>query len=354
MNSPDTALVPTVAQPLALPLDTQQRVRQLVEDGTPANTRRAYQGDVAYFAAWFQAAFPGARFAFPVPVPAVLAFVQHHVDGLPAAVEQQLVDCGAKKPGPHRLATVRRRVASLSVAHQLQHQANPCEQPEVRMLLSRAARALTERAARGEGGPVSSPKAAATLDVLERMLATCATDSLQDTRDRAMLLFAFGSGGRRRSEVAAARVEDVQLVGSRRAPAYRFMLRRSKTDQEGEGVALPVLGRAAVALQDWLQLSGLAAGPLFRAVNRHGQLSARALDGSSVARIVQHRAALAGLDWRKFGGHSLRAGFVTEGGRQGVALPELMQLTGHKSVRVAARYHREGDVLNSRAARLAG
>jgi integrase len=72
--------------------------------------------------------------------------------------------------------------------------------------------------------------------VLEALLATC-DDTLAGVRDRALLLFGLGSGGRRRSEVAAARVEDLVAVDG----GYLFRLRCSKTDQADEGVELPVL-----------------------------------------------------------------------------------------------------------------
>jgi hypothetical protein len=80
----------------------------------------------------------------------------------------------------------------------------------------------------------------------------------------------FGSGGRRRSEVAAARVEDLAAVDG----GYLFRLRRSKTDQAGEGLELPVLGRAARALAAWLAAADLTEGPLFRPLSWHGRLGA--------------------------------------------------------------------------------
>jgi len=48
-----------------------------------------------------------------------------------------------------------------------------------------------------------------TGDLLAKLLSACAGDRLVDLRDRALLLVAFSSGGRRRSEVAALRVEDL-------------------------------------------------------------------------------------------------------------------------------------------------
>jgi hypothetical protein len=72
-----------------------------------------------------------------------------------------------------------------------------------------------------------------------------------------------------------------------------------------------------------------------------------------VARIVQRRARLAGLegDWAA---HSLRSGFVTEAGRQGVALGEVMAMTEHRSVTTVMGYFQAGSLLSSRATSLLG
>ena len=183
--------------------------------------------------------------------------------------------------------------------------------------------------------------------MLEDLLATC-DGSLAGVRDRALLLFGFGSGGRRRSEVAAARVEDLVPVDG----GYLFHLRRSKTDQAGAGAELPVLGRAGRALAAWIAAAGLVEGPLFRPLSWHGRGGA-GLSDRSVAEIVKARAELAGYDGREFGGHSLRSGFVTTAGRQGVSLGDAMALSGHRGAAVALRYHQAGAALNNPAARLA-
>lgn len=152
----------------------------------------------------------------PVAEATVLQFVVDHVqrrsaDGelaweLPPAVDQALVVAGLKaKLGPWTLATVRHRVAVLSTAHRLKQVTNPCEQPAIRTVLSRAARAAVKR------GERPRKKTAITLPELGAMLATC-DDSLEGIRDRAVLCFGFASGGRRRSEIAAADLRDLRAV----------------------------------------------------------------------------------------------------------------------------------------------
>ena len=66
------------------------------------------------------------------------------------------------------------------------------------------------------------------------------------------------------------------------------------------------------AVRDWLELAGVAEGPVFRSVDRHGNVRSTRLTGRAVALILKRAAAEAGIEEREISGHSLRAGFVTE------------------------------------------
>ena len=99
----------------------------------------------------------------------------------------------------------------------------------------------------GGGDELGFDAAALARDELEQMLSTC-DDTLRGLRDRALLLFAFSSGGRRRSEVTSAEVEHLRRV----AEGFLFRLHHSKTDQAGTQRGdqwKPVLGRAGDALK---------------------------------------------------------------------------------------------------------
>lgn len=321
--------------------ETQERVRSILEAGIADNTRRAYASDLRYFWAWARLAL-GLAEVYPVPLGAVVRFVTDHLIGLPEDIDTALVSDGAKaRRGVHTTATVSRRLAALSVAHATQGVENTVHMPQVRAIMASAQRG------RARQGLVPHKKQAATLDVLEAMLATCGSD-LRGIRDRALLLFAFASGGRRRSEVAAAKVENLSAVPG----GFLYRISWSKTDQQGAGREVPVLGRAAMALQAWLETAGIVAGNLFQAVYRSGGVGAK-LSEKAVARIVKKRAKLAGLDARKFAAHSLRSGFVTEAGRKGASRDDAMALTGHKSTVVFDGYYQAGTVTKNRAARLA-
>ena len=161
------------------------------------------------------------------------------------------------KLGPWTLATVRHLVAVLSTAHRLKQATNPCEQPAIRTVLSRAARAARAAVKRGER---PRKKTAITLPELEALLAT-RDDRLEGIRDRALLCFGFASGGRRRSEIVAAYLRDLCRIGE---ASYIYRLEHSKTQQAGVTASStpdkPVLDRAALALEDWLEASGSPKG----------------------------------------------------------------------------------------------
>jgi integrase len=256
------------------------------------------------------------------------------VSELPPAIDQVLVTAGLKaKVGPLKLSTVTQRVAVLSTAHKLKRLANPCESASVRTLLSRARRAAVKR------GERPTKNTAITRPELEAMLATCD-----------LLCFGFASGGRRRSEIAAADLRDLRKTGDE---GYIYRLEYSKTQQAGVKADStpdkPILGRSAEALTAWLEAAGIREGAIFRRIwkDRVGP----ALLPGSVATIVKRRARLAGLEG-DFGAHSLRSGFVTEAGKQGVPLPAVMAMTEHRSVASVIGYFQSGQAEDNPAARL--
>lgn len=356
----DNYSIPALVQPafsLMLPDQLAQQaadaVRELLAEAAAANTTRSYTSALRYWAGWHAARY-GIELTLPVPEAAVLQFVVDHVvrrsaEGeltweLPSSVDQALVAAGLKaKLGAWTLSTVRHRVAVLSTAHRLKQLPNPCEQPAVRTVLSRAGRAAVKR------GERPRKKTAITLIELEAMLATC-NDTLEGVRDRALLCFAFASGGRRRSEVAAADMRDLRRIGPQ---GYIYRLEHSKTQQAGVTASStpdkPVLDRAALALEDWLTAADITEGAIFRRLWK--QRLGPALSPAAVGEIVQRRARLAGLEG-DFGGHSLRSGFVTEASRRGVSLPAIMQLTEHRAVSSVIGYFQTGGATANPAARL--
>ncbi|WP_373038771.1 site-specific integrase [Variovorax sp. KK3] len=349
--------------PAVLTKTAEDAARALLREGESSNTRVSYASAMRYWCAWFAARYAQAL-ALPVPVPVVVQFIVDHaerkadsdeesqsrrdrdelVSELPPEIDRALVESGYKaRLGAPALNTLVHRIAVLSKAHQLANETNPCADALVRELLGQTRRAYAKRGARPR------KQRALTKDPLEAVLETC-DESLRGKRDRALLLFAWATGGRRRSEVASAALENLQRVDGK---AYLYTLAYSKTNQTGaqrpEDVK-PLVGRAAVAMQDWLAASGIKQGALFRRIRKGGHLG-EPLAAAAVRDIVKERCALASIEG-SFSAHSLRAGFVTEAGRQNMPLPETMAMTGHQSVATVVGYFRAEGSLGSKTSRM--
>jgi site-specific recombinase XerD len=163
-------------------------------------------------------------------------------------------------------------------------------------------------------------------------------------RDRALLLLGF-AGGFRRSELVALTVAELTFVRE----GLEVFIVTSKTDQERKG-AMKVVAFGSDpstcpvrAVKDWVELSGIAEGPVFRPINRHEQLASKALTDHAVAVIIKRAAQLAGLQTPELSGHSLRSGFVTEAANNGADYPSIMDQTGHGSLDTVHGYNRRKD-----------
>ena len=99
-------------------------------------------------------------------------------------------------------------------------------------------------------------------------------------------------------------------------------------------------------MEKWVEVAGILTGPLFRPVNRHGQVGLGRLSDKSVALIVKRCADSAGLDPALYAGHSLRAGLATSAARNGASERAIMRQTGHKSESMVRRYIRDGEVFS--------
>jgi integrase len=351
MRLPSLKNVPAL-QPAELSDITQYAVDALLREGESQNTLASYRSALRYWAAWYGIRY-GQQIALPLPPACVLQFIVDHaqrssdkglVSELPDEIDAALVEAGYKgKLGAMAHSTLVHRIAVLSKAHQLQEVKNPCQDPKVRELLSRTRKAYAKR------GALPRKKAALTRDPLQTILDTCDA-SLRGKRDRALLLFAWSSGGRRRSEVAQATMQFLRSTGP---DAYVYDLAHSKTNQLGVDRPenqKPVLGTAGTALTAWLEASKITSGAIFRRVLKGGHVG-DALSAAAVRSIVKERCALAGIEG-DFAAHSLRSGFVTEAGRQNIPLGDTMAMTGHLSVSTVLGYFRAEAAVTNPAARL--
>ena len=199
-------------------------------------------------------------------------------------------------------------------------------------------------------GSASVQKAAALTDDIRAMIAV--TDAgLIGARDRAMILLGF-AGAFRRSELVGLNTEDCEFGKD----GLTITLRRSKTDQEGQGrkSGIPYGSNPETCpvrtVQSWMEQARIIDGPLFRSITRHGRLRPGRLAGIDVARVVKKLAKRAGLDAAKYGGHSLRSGHATSAAIAGATERSIMNQTGHRRVRMVRKYIRDGNLFRENSA----
>ena len=291
------------------------QARAFVRASKAPSTLRAYGSDWAHFFAWC-----GGRGTPALPANA-------------ETVALYLVSLAET----HRPATITRRLTSIAKAHAAAGHPNPATTD----LIVVAETLQGIRRTLGTAQPGKTPLLTADLiQVLAHL-----PSGPGGVRGRALLLVGY-TGGLRRSELAALTVEDLAWKDE----GAVLTLRRSKTDQEGQGrqVAIPRGVHSATcpvsALRHWIESGSITRGPLFREVDRHGRVGARRLHSDSVGAILKRAVARAGFDPAKFGGHSLRAGFATQAARNGATAFDIMRQTGHRSLATVSRYVREAQI----------
>ncbi len=339
-----------------------ETLRHLVNEGMGANTLRALTSDLAYLQAWSLAA-TGRSLPWPAPEALLLRFVAHHlwdaekrmtepVHGMPADVEQKLRIQGLlRSTGPHAPDTVRRRLATWSTLTKWRGLDGCFGSPALKSAIRLAVRATPRPRKRKSAKAVTG-------DILSRLIATCATGNLRDVRDSAILMVAFASGGRRRSEIACLRIEQLQPeepIQIDEAPpllSLSIHLGRTKTSGVDSDEVVYLSGRPVDALNAWLAAAKIDKGSVFRAIDRWGNVSRRPLDPKAINDILKHRAELAGLDPTEFSAHGLRSGYLTEAANRGIPLPEAMEQSRHRSVQQASEYYNHAQRRSGRASRL--
>jgi integrase len=346
--------------------DDVATLKHLAKQGLGANTMRALASDLAYLEAWSFAA-TGKPLPWPAPETLLIKFVAHHLwdrhqqeidpaHGMPKEVSQALRQDGLlRMEGPHAPATVRRRLSSWSTLTQWRGLTGAFDTPSLRSAVKLAVRASSRPRGR-------KSQKAVTADILSAILKVTSSDRLVDVRDRALLLLAFASGGRRRSEVASLRVEDLideepvqsdaSDPNSPLLSCLTIRLGRTKTAAADEDERVILIGKPVTALKIWLERASIISGPLFRGLDRWGHIDRKGLDPQSVNLILKTRIKAAGLDPSAYSAHGLRSGFLTEAANRGISLSEAMQQSRHKSTAQAASYYNDAERKLGKAARL--
>lgn len=333
-------LVDVVSQQLAEVRDgaSPERIAELeakialaVQRSRSESTMVAYRSDWRDFETWC------AALALPC-LPAA--------PGTVAAYLAELADPGDDR-APLAMSTIQRRVASIGEAHKSAGLLNPCADPLVKQVTKGIRRTIGV-------APKNRKSGLSTADIRAIVNGLDGT-RLIDLRDKAILLVGFATA-LRRSELVALDLDDVE----NHPEGMIVHKRRSKTDQEAAGRRIEVAyGEQIItcpvrAARTWIDEAGISAGPVFRAVNRHGQVGEDRLSDRSVANIVKKHVQRLGYESRDFAGHSLRRGFSTEASRNGASERTITATTHHASTKGLQPYIEEAEVFQDPPSRYLG
>lgn len=231
-------------------------------------------------------------------------------------------------------STLNRRLAAIRFAYKCLNKPSPTDDMLVKATLKGIRR--DEKAQ-----PVRAKKAAVA-DIVKEIAELCFSNSLKDTRNRAILLLGF-AGAFRRSKLVAVNVEHITSTEK----GMEIKIHRSKTDQEGKGdikIILPAKKNKVycpiLAVQNWLEISQIKHGALFMGINKHNQMSETRLSDNAVYHLVKRCIVELGYNFDEFSPHSLRAGFVTSAYENKAMLTKIMEQANMKSMQTAQRYIR--------------
>ena len=230
-----------------------------------------------------------------------------------------------------KFSTLKRRLASISVIHRLSGHYIDTKHPMI-----------TENLMGIKRVKGSHQKAKKPILINELKLIVNAIDKDKNEKNRfknrALILVGF-AGGFRRSELVAIVNEDVDFVPE----GVKIFVKRSKTDQSGEGMTkgIPYFLNAnycpVISLKNWIEKSEIKSGKIFD------------MSDKSVALTIKKYTALVGLDSNKYSGHCLRSGFATSTAEWGAEERSIMAMTGHKTTQMVRRYIQEANLFKNNA-----
>jgi len=306
----------------SLELETLKNLRS----SKAANTLRAYKADFQHFSA-----FCAKNSLSSMPTdPKILSLYLTHLSAT------------------SKFSTLKRRIASISVIHKIKGHYLDAKHPIIMENLHGIKRA--KGSSQKSKKPILINDLKQIINVIDQYLsnnelgeADCIVSVSpkkirNKIRDKAIILVGF-SGGFRRSELVNIYYDDIEFVSE----GVKIFIKRSKTDQSGEGMvkALPYFDNKnfcpVLALKNWIEHSEIKSGKLFE------------ISDKSISLIIKKYASLAGLDSNKYGGHSLRSGFATSAAESGAEERNIMAMTGHKTTQMVRRYIQEANLFKNNA-----
>jgi len=235
-----------------------------------------------------------------------------------------------------KFSTLKRRIASISVIHKIKGHYLDTKHPIIMENLHgiKRVKGTNQKAKK----PILINDLKLIINVIDQSDLEGSKNIRNKIRDKAIILVGF-SGGFRRSELVNIDYDDIEFVSE----GIKIFIKRSKTDQSGEGMikAIPYFDNKifcpVLALKNWFDNCEIKSGKIFD------------ISDKSVALIIKKYASLAGLDSNKYGGHSLRSGFATSAAESGAEERNIMAMTGHKTTQMVRRYIQEANLFKNNA-----
>ena len=243
-----------------------------------------------------------------------------------------------------KISTIRRRLVSISMVHKLKGHYLDTKHPIITENL------LGIKRVKGSIQKGKKPLLISHLKSIINVINEQQNEEIKKFRDRSIILIGFG-GGFRRTELISIDYEDLEFVPE----GLKITIRRSKTDQFGEGMikGLPYFPNEiycpVTSLKKWLEVSKIKSGPIFRRFSKGSLLTENRLTDQSVVLLIKKYLDLAGIENKNFAGHSLRAGFATVAAESGADERSIMAMTGHKTTQMVRRYIREANIFKNNA-----
>ncbi len=243
-----------------------------------------------------------------------------------------------------KISTLRRRLVSIGVVHKLKGHYLDTKHPVIIENLMGIKR---------KKGNIQIGKKPILINHLKEIINVIDNqkiEKIKKLRNRTLILIGFG-GGFRRTELISIDYEDLDFVEE----GLKITLRRSKTDQFGEGLikGIPYFTNEkycpVISLKNWINLSKIKTGPIFRRFAKGSMLTSNRLTDQSVVLIIKDCLKLAGIENKNFSGHSLRSGFATVAAEAGADERSIMAMTGHKTTQMVRRYIKEANIFKNNA-----
>ena len=243
-----------------------------------------------------------------------------------------------------KISTLRRRLVSIGVVHKLKGHYLDTKHPIIIENFMGIKR---------KKGSIQTGKKPILINHLKQIINVIdeqKIEKIKKIRNKTLILIGF-SGGFRRTELISIDHEDLDFAEE----GVKITLRRSKTDQFGEGMVkgLPYFTNEKYCpvtnLKNWISLSKIKTGPIFRRFAKGSILTGHRLTDQSVVLIIKDCLKLAGIENQNFSGHSLRSGFATVAAESGADERSIMAMTGHKTTQMVRRYIREANIFKNNA-----